>query len=102
MSRFILRRLLLAIPTLFGVLVLAFLLLYVAPGDPVTAMIGERADSATISRLRRGLRLDDPLYVRVRHHVGQIPPGNPRPSHIPDPLLPPDPRERFPQTHPPA
>ena len=56
MSRFILRRLALAVPTLFGVLVLAFLLLYVAPGDPVTAMIGERADSATISRLRRELR----------------------------------------------
>ena len=52
MSHFILRRLLLAIPTLFGVLVVAFLLLYVAPGDPVTAMIGERADSATIGQRR--------------------------------------------------
>ena len=40
MSRFIVRRLLLAIPTLFGVLIVAFLVLYVAPGDPVTAMIG--------------------------------------------------------------
>ena len=44
MSAFILRRLLLAIPTLVGVLVIAFLLLYVAPGDPVMAMVGERAD----------------------------------------------------------
>ena len=35
MTRFIVRRLLLSIPTLFGVLVVAFLLLYVAPGDPV-------------------------------------------------------------------
>ncbi|HVE33711.1 MAG TPA: ABC transporter permease, partial [Gemmatimonadaceae bacterium] len=61
MSAFILRRLLLSIPTLFGVLVVAFLLLYVAPGDPVESMVGERADSATIARLRAQLRLDDPL-----------------------------------------
>ena len=44
MGSFILRRLLLSIPTLLGVLVVAFLLLYVAPGDPVMAMVGERAD----------------------------------------------------------
>ena len=67
MSRFILRRLLLAIPTLFGVLVVAFLVLYVAPGDPVQSMIGERADSATISRLRAELKLDEPLHVRFGH-----------------------------------
>jgi ABC-type microcin C transport system permease subunit YejB len=41
---FIVRRLLLSIPTLFGVLVVVFLLLYVAPGDPVQEMVGERAD----------------------------------------------------------
>ena len=38
---FLLRRVFLAIPTLFGVLLVAFLLLYIAPGDPVQAMIGE-------------------------------------------------------------
>ena len=72
MSRFIARRLLLAIPTLFGVLVVAFLLLYVAPGDPVQAMIGERADTATIARLRAQLHLDDPLPVRFGHYAGSV------------------------------
>ena len=38
-----------------------FLLLYVAPGDPVLEMVGERADSATIARLRAELQLDKPL-----------------------------------------
>jgi ABC-type microcin C transport system permease subunit YejB len=52
MSAFIIRRLLLSIPTLVGVLVVAFLLLYVAPGDPVQAMVGELSYSATIARLR--------------------------------------------------
>ena len=42
----IVQRLLLLIPTLLGVLVLTFLLLYVAPGDPVQAMVGERADAS--------------------------------------------------------
>lgn len=62
MLSFILRRLLLAIPTLFGVLVIVFLLLYVAPGDPVQEMVGERADPETVARLRAELRLDDPLH----------------------------------------
>ena len=52
MTRFILARLALLLPTLLGVLMVTFLLLYVAPGDPVQAMVGERADSATVARLR--------------------------------------------------
>jgi ABC-type dipeptide/oligopeptide/nickel transport system permease component len=98
MSRFILRRALLAIPTLFGVLVVAFLLLYVAPGDPVTAMIGERADSATIARLRTELRLDDPLPVRFGHYVGQIAKGDLGHSYITNRAITRDIRERFPKT----
>src|SRR4051812_46315015 len=98
MSTFIARRLLLAIPTLFGVLVVAFLLLYVAPGDPVTAMIGERADTATIARLRRELRLDDPLYVRFGHYVGNVVRGDLGTSYITNRPIARDIRERFPKT----
>src|SRR3954462_3148498 len=97
-TRFIIRRLLLAVPTLFGVLVVAFLLLYVAPGDPVTAMIGERADSTTIARLRRELRLDDPLYVRFGHYVGNVVRGDLGTSYIPNRPIARDIRERFPKT----
>jgi ABC-type dipeptide/oligopeptide/nickel transport system permease component len=98
MSRFILRRLLLAIPTLFGVLVVAFLLLFVAPGDPVTAMIGERADSSTIARLRTELRLDDPLHVRFGHYVGNVVQGDLGRSYITNRPIAQDIRERFPKT----
>jgi ABC-type dipeptide/oligopeptide/nickel transport system permease component len=66
---FIVRRLLLAIPTLVGVLVVVFLLLFVAPGDPVQEMVGERADPETIARLRRELRLDEPLYNQFLSYV---------------------------------
>jgi peptide/nickel transport system permease protein/oligopeptide transport system permease protein len=98
MSRFILRRLLLAIPTLFGVLVVAFLLLYVAPGDPVESMIGERADSATIARLRAELHVDDPLPQRFGHYVGRVLVGDLGNSYITNRPITQDIRERFPTT----
>src|SRR6478736_2713776 len=98
MSAFILRRLLLAIPTLFGVLVIAFLLLYVAPGDPVMAMVGERADEETIARLRAELRLDDPLPVQFGHYVAGIVKGDLGKSYITNRPIKRDIIERFPKT----
>ena len=98
MTRFIARRLLLAVPTLLGVLVVAFLLLYVAPGDPVEAMIGERADSATIARLRAELHVDDPLPTRFAHYVSRVVVGDLGRSYITDRPIAQDIRERFPKT----
>src|SRR5260221_9694169 len=98
MSAFVLRRLLLAVPTLFGVLIVAFLLLYVAPGDPVQAMVGERADSATIARLRQDLRLDDPLPVQVGDYVAAIAKGDLGRSYITNPPIRKDIVEGFPNT----
>ncbi|HEX6966342.1 MAG TPA: ABC transporter permease [Gemmatimonadaceae bacterium] len=98
MFSFIARRLLLAIPTLFGVLVVVFLLLYVAPGDPVLSMVGERADAATIARLRAELRLDDPLPEQFAHYAGQVLEGNLGRSYITGRPIVRDIRERFPKT----
>ena len=98
MSGVIVRRLLLAVPTLFGVLIVAFLLLYVAPGDPVEAMIGERADSATIARLRAELHVDDPLPTRFAHYVSRVAVGDLGRSYITDRPISQDIRERFPKT----
>jgi peptide/nickel transport system permease protein len=95
---FIIRRLLLAIPTLFGVLVVAFLLLYVAPGDPVQAMVGERADPETIARLRAQLRLDDPLPSRFGHYAASVVRGDLGNSYITNRPITRDIRERFPKT----
>ncbi|MEP6990807.1 MAG: ABC transporter permease [bacterium] len=98
MTAFIIRRLLLSIPTLFGVLIVAFLLLYVAPGDPVMAMVGERADEATIARLRAELRLDDPLPVQFGHYVAGIAKGDLGRSYITNRPIRKDIIERFPKT----
>jgi len=92
------RRLLGTLPTLLGVLVAAFLLLNVAPGDPVAAMVGERADAATIARLRAELRLDDPLPARFGHYVWGIVRGDLGRSYITARPIAQDLKERFPKT----
>ncbi len=98
MIRWLVIRLLLLIPTLFGVLVVAFLLLYVAPGDPVQAMVGERADSATIAQLRADLRLDDPLPLQFGHYLGGVLKGDLGRSYITNRSIRQDLFERFPAT----
>jgi ABC-type dipeptide/oligopeptide/nickel transport system permease component len=95
---FLLRRVLLAIPTLVGVLVVVFLLLYVAPGDPVQEMVGERADPETIARLRRELHLDDPLHVQFAHYAGGVLRGDLGTSYITGRPIIRDIAERFPKT----
>ena len=92
------RRLLLTVPTLFGVLVVAFLLLNVVPGDPVLEMVGERADSATIARLRTELHLDDPLPAQFGHYVWGVVRGDLGRSYITRRPIARDLAERFPKT----
>ena len=98
MLSFIGRRLALAIPTLGGVLIVVFLLIYVAPGDPVMEMVGERADPATIARLRAELRLDDPLHVQFGHYLAGIFRGDLGNSYITGRPILGDLLDRFPKT----
>ena len=98
MKRFLLTRLVLLVPTLLGVLALTFLLLYVAPGDPVQAMVGERADPETLARLRAELHLDDPLPLQFAHYVGGVVRGDLGTSYITRRPILSDLIERFPAT----
>ena len=98
MIRHLAARLLLLLPTLAGVLAITFLLLYVAPGDPVQAMVGERADAETIARLRAELKLDDPLPVQFAHYAGGVLRGDLGRSYITRRPIRDDLLERFPAT----
>ena len=98
MIRTVGRRLALLVPTLFGVLVVTFLLLSVVPGDPVTTIVGERADSATIARLRAELRLDDPLPLRFGHYAWGVVRGDLGTSYVTGRPVSRDLLERFPKT----
>jgi peptide/nickel transport system permease protein len=64
MRRFLLRRLLLLLPILWGVATLVFLLIHLVPGDPVEIMLGETALPAAKAALRERLRLDLPLSAQ--------------------------------------
>ncbi|MGE5091281.1 MAG: ABC transporter permease [Bacillota bacterium] len=98
MKRFLAVRLALLVPTLTGVLLVTFLLLYVAPGDPVQAMVGERADAATIARLRAELHLDDPLPTQFVRYAGGVLQGDLGRSYITQRPIVRDLLERFPAT----
>jgi ABC-type dipeptide/oligopeptide/nickel transport system permease component len=98
MGTFLLRRLLLAIPTLLGVLVVVFALLYIAPGDPVMEMVGERADSATIAQLRRQLHLDEPRPKQFAAYALGVARGDLGTSFITGRPIARDIAERFPKT----
>jgi len=70
------RRLLLALPVLFGVSVLVFAVLHLAPGDPAAIMLGAQATKEDVERLRRDLGLDQPLVVQYLHWIGQVARGD--------------------------
>lgn len=65
------RRILMAIPALFGVLTITFFLLPLVPGDPVDLMLGEQASVADKQTLRHDLGLDQPLSTRYVGFLSQ-------------------------------
>ncbi|MER9657528.1 ABC transporter permease [Mesorhizobium sp. M0152] len=78
MLSYLLRKLLLSIPVLFGVTVIVFAIAHAMPGDAVLAMITAEAPSSDeLIAMRRGeLGLDQPLYVQYLNWIGQILHGN--------------------------
>ncbi len=63
MSAYVIRRLLGLIPVLFGISLLVFIIPRTVRGDPATIILGERAQAATIERLREQLGLNRPLFL---------------------------------------
>ena len=79
-------------------MIVVFLLLYVAPGDPVQDMVGERADAETIARLRKELHLDEPVLKQFALYTGGVLRGDLGRSYITQRPIIQDIRERFPKT----
>ena len=72
MGNFLLRRLLLLIPVLWGVATLVFLLLHFIPGDPVDLMLGDSALGTDRETLRDQLGLNDPLIIQYFRYFGDL------------------------------
>ncbi len=72
MLSYMVRRLLIAIPTLLAVLTVIFLAVRVVPGDPATVLMGEEADAETLQRFRERMGLDRPLLVQYVDFLGGL------------------------------
>ncbi|HTF99263.1 MAG TPA: ABC transporter permease [Nitrospirota bacterium] len=72
MVRYLLKRVLLFIPTLLGITLITFILMKSLPGDPVVSMVGERATPETIARIRTELGLDRGLGVQYLLYLKNI------------------------------
>jgi|SwirhisoilCB1_FD_contig_101_970594_length_4051_multi_6_in_0_out_0_2 peptide/nickel transport system permease protein len=76
MGRFIVRRLLQAIPLLIGISIVVFLMIYLAPGDASQFAISERANEQQVQQYRHYLGLDLPWYRQYLRIVGNWSRGN--------------------------
>jgi peptide/nickel transport system permease protein len=70
--KFLPKRLLQLVPTLFLVSVIIFGLQQLLPGDPALVMAGEERDPAVIEQIRKQYRLDQPLPIQYAYWVGNV------------------------------
>lgn len=69
MYKYILRRLLMMIPVLLGVLFIVFCIIEITPGDPAQIMLGEAATPEAVASMREEMGLNDPFIVRFVNYV---------------------------------
>lgn len=73
---YILRRLLFGIPTLLGVTIIVFILLHLAPGDPVSAMVPSDAPQELVLMIKQQMGLDKPLPVQYWRWLTRVVQGD--------------------------
>jgi peptide/nickel transport system permease protein len=72
MTQYTIRRLLLAIPVLLGILIVTFALARMIPGDPCRAILGEKATVAVCDRFNEDFGLNKPIYVQFGIYMRDI------------------------------
>ncbi|MBM4145362.1 MAG: ABC transporter permease [Nitrospira sp.] len=68
-TSYLIKKLLLLIPLLFGITLLTFTLTKALPGDPVLSMVGERAQPEVIEKIRRELGTDKNILIQYMGYV---------------------------------
>jgi peptide/nickel transport system permease protein len=76
MTRFVVRRVLLSIPVLFGIILIVFVLARMIPGDPCHAALGEKATDVVCNAFKIRYGLDQPIPAQFAIYVGQLAQGN--------------------------
>jgi peptide/nickel transport system permease protein len=72
LPRYIVQRIVLMIPMIWVVVTLVFLLLRVAPGDPVSASVGGRLSEEELDRRRAAMGIDRPILVQYLDYLGSL------------------------------
>jgi peptide/nickel transport system permease protein len=72
MLKYVVRRLLGAIPVLLGLSIVLFAFVHLLPGDPVAALLGQHATPELTAEIRTRLGLDEPLYQQYFIYLGQL------------------------------
>ena len=74
MTRFVLRRILQAIPTFFGITLVVFVIIRLAPSDPVSLMVAGATDltAADVAAIRQAYGLDQPLPLQYLSWLGHV------------------------------
>lgn len=72
MLGYALRRCLLVLPSLFGLLVVTFLLIRLVPADPAAALAGDNATAEQVAAIRAQYGLDQPLPVQFLRYLGEV------------------------------
>lgn len=76
MMQYVLKRLLLAIPSLFAMLTAVFVLVRLVPGDPASVMLGDHASAEALEALRHQLGLNLPISTQYFHFLRDMLSGN--------------------------
>lgn len=76
MFQFIVKRLLLAVPVLFGILLVTFFLARLIPGDPCRSIIGEKATAEACAAFEEAKGLNEPLPVQLGIYMRDIVQGD--------------------------
>ena len=71
-ARYLLRRLAQVVPAVAGILVITFVAVHTAPGDPVLALAGEHGDAVYYAFIREKFGLDRPLPEQLLVYVGRV------------------------------
>jgi len=72
--QFITRRLFTGALSLFGVVVLVFVLFMILPTDPARMTLGQRADVASIEAIQKELGLDKPKHIQFLYYLNDLSP----------------------------
>jgi len=72
MHRYVMKRLLLMIPTLLGITLIVQLFIMIVPGDPARLMLGEMSTTEEVEALREQLGLNDPFHIRYGNYIAGI------------------------------